>query len=81
MFALNLNPVDFPVKYSVNYSLSNFLVSGWNSGGPFHTTCTSLDNELGRSEHLSLQPLVLITLSIISAVVSNGVLTKQQRTK
>ena len=52
-----------------------------NSEGAFQATCTSLDSVLGSRLPRFLQPWLLITLPIVSAVVSSGIFMKHHRAK
>ena len=57
------------------------VVRWLNSEGPFQVTCTSLDSVLGSRLLRFLQPWLLITLPIVSAVASSGIFRKQHRAK
>ena len=57
------------------------VVRWLNSEGPFQATCISLDSVLGSRLLRFLQPWLLITLPIVSAVASSGIFTKQHMAK
>ena len=63
----------------LNDCFIKLCLSGWNSAGPFQTTCNSFESELDSKPHLSLEPCLFMTLPIILAVASSGIFIKQHK--
>ena len=69
------------LKYSSKDSFISLVASGVNSFGPFQATCTSVERVLAWRDWRgrTFVPWWLITLPIVSAVASRGLLVKEHK--